>query len=72
MPRPSEVDYLVETDPDLRIELLADVGTRLSEAMQDVTSYRYGVINAGGRDRQDVEQVVEWCLGHLTMRLYPV
>jgi biotin carboxylase len=72
MPRPSEVDQMIESDPDLRVELLADVGTRLSEAMQDVSSYRYGVINAGGRDRQDVEEIVERCLHHLTIELYPM
>ncbi len=47
---PSEVrlDALRRAHPDIRIELLATEGLRLSEQMQDPESYRYGIVNLGG------------------------
>lgn len=39
---------------DVRIEVLTASGKRLSDEVQDGHSYRYAVINLGGRDRQEV------------------
>lgn len=53
VPRQHELDALVGQG-DIRIEVLAEPGKRLSEQMQDECSFRYGVINLGGASRADV------------------
>src|SRR3990170_3767512 len=40
--------------PDIRIEIHATPGHRLSDELQDGTSFRYGIVSLGGRDRADV------------------
>lgn len=39
---------------DARVEILADPGEPLSAQMQDECSFRYGVVNLGGRDRGEL------------------
>ena len=53
---PSETDLarIARDYPDIRIEILARAGRTLSSEMQDGNSYRYGIVNLGGRDRTDV------------------
>ena len=52
VPSVAEVARLEESDPDIRVEVLADAGRLLSEQMQDSCSYRYGIVNAGGASRE--------------------
>ena len=47
--------------PDIRVELHATVGRKLSAELQDGRSYRYGIVNLGGRDRADVLAQFETC-----------
>ncbi|MBP8231784.1 MAG: hypothetical protein KAY22_05720, partial [Rhizorhabdus sp.] len=63
---------LPQTPPDSRTEVLDALNQRLPGEMQDGQSFRYGVINLGGRDRQNILTTLRDCLQHLTLRLEPV
>jgi hypothetical protein len=45
--------------PDARVEILASAGRDLSSEMQDGQSFRYGVVNLGARDRQELFEKFE-------------
>ena len=47
--------------PDIRVELHATPGRKLSDEFQDGKSYRYGILNLGGRDLADVLEQFESC-----------
>jgi len=71
---PSEV-LLAELErlyPDIRLEIHATEGRKLSDEFQDGTSFRYGIISLGGRDRADVLQSSEACRAGLGIVLLPV
>lgn len=72
LPSERELDRIAFQHPDIRIEVLGALNQRLSGEMQDGQSFRYGVINLGGRDRQDILATLRDCLQHLTFRLEPV
>lgn len=71
---PSEEDLgrLARLYPDVRVELHATVGRKLSDELQDGKSYRYGIVNLGGRDRADVLAQFESCRTRLGIELLPV
>jgi hypothetical protein len=71
---PSE-DLLAELEfryPDIRLEIHATAGRKLSDEFHDGTSFRYGIISLGGRDRADVLQSFEACSAGLGIVLLPV
>ena len=60
-----------ELYPDIRVELHATPGRKLSDEFQDGKSYRYGVLNLGGRDLADVLEQFESCRAELGIELRP-
>lgn len=60
-PSEDELERVREAHPDVRIEVLATPGERLSEQLQDGCSFRYGIISIGGRSREDVLAIFDWC-----------
>jgi biotin carboxylase len=72
LPGPDEIGEVQASYPDARIEILATEGRKLSEQMQDSCSFRYGLVNVGGRDREEVLQIFDDCLRRLTFVLEPV
>jgi len=54
LPDADELERLAVLYPEIRVELHAAVGRKLSDELQDGHSYRYGIINLGGRDLADV------------------
>jgi hypothetical protein len=56
----------------MRIELHGELGKKLSDELQDGTSYRYGIINLGGCDRANVLAQFNRCRERLGMILLPV
>ena len=60
-PSDAEIERLAFADPDVRVELHGATGRLLSEEMNDGQSYRYGIVNLGGRDRGDVLRKFEAC-----------
>jgi biotin carboxylase len=72
LPSADQLAGLAELYPDVRMELHAAVGRKLSDDMQDGASYRYGVINLGGRDRAQVLERFARCRERLGIALLPV
>jgi biotin carboxylase len=70
---PSEADIarLSRLYPDIRVELHGAVGGKLSDELQDGQSYRYGIVNLGGRDRADVLAQFAACRDKLGIVLQP-
>ena len=58
--------------PDIRIEIHATAGRKLSDELQDGTSFRYGIVSLGGRDRADVLSRFETCQAELGIVILPV
>lgn len=54
LPDAAELERLAALYPDSRIELHAKLGQTLSRELNDGNSYRYGIVNLGGRDLTDV------------------
>jgi hypothetical protein len=48
LPTEADLERLVAFYPDMRIELHGELGKKLSDDLQDGTSYRYGIINLVG------------------------
>jgi biotin carboxylase len=72
LPSRDEIETLRFEFPDIRIEILATEGRKLSEQMQDTCSYRYGLLNIGGRDRGDILEEFDYCKRKLTFVFEPV
>src|SRR5687768_2092021 len=66
LPSVDEVENLQKQYPDIRVELLATEGEKLSQGIQDGHSFRYGIISIGGRDRKDILDTYDHCLSNLT------
>lgn len=72
LPSEADLDRLARLYPDIRVELHATVGRKLSDEFQDGRSYRYGIVNLGGRDRAHVFEQFESCRETLGIALLPV
>lgn len=72
LPAETDLDRLGRDHPDIRIEILATAGRTLSSEMQDGLSYRYGIVNLGGRDRADVLAHFAACRERLGIALKPI
>lgn len=72
VPAPADIAAVEHRHPDARIELVVAQGRTLSEEMQDGHSYRYGVVNLGGRDRAEVECSFAECRQLLNFEFAPV
>lgn len=72
VPTAEDVATVVENHPDVRIEILASEGKRLSQELQDTQSYRYGIISIGGRDLDDILVIFEHCRSGLPFVMEPV
>lgn len=60
-PPHDELESIIQVHADVRIEVLASAGERLSQQLQDGCSFRYGMVSVGGRSREDVLTVFDWC-----------
>jgi hypothetical protein len=58
--------------PDVRIEILATPGRRLSQELQDGTSFRYGIVTLGGSGRRDILAKLQEIKACLTFEFAPV
>jgi len=65
LPSTEEIQALQSEFPDMRIEILATAGQKLSQQMQDTCSYRYGLLNIGGRDKQEILEKFAYCQSDL-------
>ena len=72
VPSEADIERLGGVYPDIRVELHATPGRKLSDEFQDGKSYRYGVLNLGGRDLADVLEQFESCRARLGIELLPI
>jgi biotin carboxylase len=72
VPGVEELDRIYDEYPDIRVEILAAAGMKLSQQLQDGRSYRYGLLNIGGRDRQDIAGIFRDCVERLNFVFEPV
>jgi hypothetical protein len=69
LPKEHEIK-LVETQyPEIRVESYGIVGEKLSHQLQDVDSYKYGIIQLGGRDQDDLDRKLRHALKYLSYEL---
>jgi biotin carboxylase len=71
IPSEADIERLARIYPDIRVELHATVGRKLSDEFQDGKSYRYGIVNLGGRDLAHVLEQFEECRARLGIVLLP-
>ena len=72
LPATEEIEALQSEFPDIRVEILATEGLKLSQQMQDTCSYRYGLLNIGGRDKEEILEKFDYCKSKLTFLFEPV
>lgn len=61
IPTLHEIHQLHERYPDIRIEIYAKEGKKLSDLKQDTKSFMYCIINVGAATRQGLIDTVEYC-----------
>jgi hypothetical protein len=66
VPTHEEIHMLEHCYPDIRIEILTGAGIPLSQQLQDGRSFRYGLLNIGGRDEQDITTIFDDCRQRLS------
>lgn len=54
VPSEAEILRLSAENPDIRVEILATAGLRLSQELQDEASFRYGIVSLGGEDMRRI------------------
>jgi biotin carboxylase len=72
LPSEEQIASLDELFPGIRVEAHANLGRKLSDEMQDGGSYRYGIVNLGGSDRDDVLRRFDDCRERLGIKLRPL
>ena len=55
--------------PEARIEIYGKEGALLSDELQDMQSYRYGIIDLGGNSRQELDDKLKRCMSLLNFDL---
>jgi len=72
LPSAEQIAELECCHPDLRVELHATAGRKLSDELQDGASFRYGIVNLGGSSRTEVLKRFEDCRARLGFILLPI
>lgn len=69
VPSDDEIAHIFWQYPQTRIEILATPGRRLSQEFQDGHSFRYGLINLGGHDHEQIQKKLIHCLRQLSFAM---
>ena len=72
LPKESDIELIKEQYPEIRVELYGVEGEKLSRQLQDVDSYRYGIIQLGGIDSDDLNRKIRHVLKYLPFELEEV
>jgi len=72
LPAEEQMAEIEKLYPDVRIEVHATPGRRLSDQLQDGSSFRYGIVNLGGASREDLLERFERCHAKLGFVLLPI
>jgi len=65
-PTDAELAAVIAKFPTTRIQIYAHAGHKLSEQVQDASSYRYGLIDLGAQSEEELEAKFEQCKAMLT------
>jgi hypothetical protein len=65
LPGKGDIKKILALFPEARIEIYGKEGMLLSEELQDMRSYRYGIINLGGNSRQELAGKFKQCISLL-------
>lgn len=65
VPSERDVAAMLERYPDATVQIYVKPGERLSDHEQDVESFRYGIVNLGGKDPDDLNRRWEEVRGML-------
>ena len=68
VPHASEVDNFNVRYPESNIKIYGKKGTKLSSEMRAIGSYRYGIVNVGGKSYLDLFSIYEDVLDTLTFK----
>ena len=60
MPTEQDVAAVMRAFPDVRVDILASAGAKLSDTLQDGKSYRYGLVHLGGAHKGDLYERFEY------------
>lgn len=71
LPSEAQLFSLRRDFPDAHVQLFGRVGERLSDVNQDMQSFRYGVINLGGRTLEHAEERCQELARRLPIELEP-
>jgi hypothetical protein len=71
IPANADIAAIAEIYPDALIEIHAQPGKLLSEQMQDVGSYRYGLVNIGAGSAPELDAKFEHCRTLLPFQFMP-
>ena len=69
LPGKDDATKVLDLFPEARVEIYGKEGALLSEELQDMQSYRYGIINLGGNSRQELGNKLEQCTSLLNFDL---
>ena len=72
VPDAADLAALARRFPDARVKVLCREGHRLSEELQDGSSYRYALLHLGGDDRAHIQARYEEALALLPFTLEPL
>jgi hypothetical protein len=67
-----EIASVLQKFSDTRVQIYATTGKRLSEQVQDASSYRYGLIDLGAQSVEELESKFEECKSMLTFDFVPL
>jgi len=62
VPEAADIALLNEKHPDAIVEVLARVGKRLSDSIQDAGSFRFGLVNIGADSHEKLQAKFEDCV----------
>ena len=69
LPGKDDITKIYNIFPEARIEIYGKEGALLSEELQDMQSYRYGIIDLGGNSRQELDDKFKQCTRLLSFDL---
>lgn len=69
LPAKDDIAKVQDLFPEARVEIYGKKGALLSEDLQDMQSYRYGIINLGGNSRQELGDKLRQCTSLLNFDL---
>ncbi len=68
LPGKNDIEKVLNVYPEARIEIYGKEGAHLSEHLQDMQSYRYGIIDLGGNSRQELNDKYQQCINLLKFK----